>query len=257
MSVSDSGASSILLDGGGAQRQSWRRLPDRLFKTFLTFDVLFVVLYALAVALRFTHSRYFAFVDLDAEANAPAWYSGTQLFMVAIGFYALWSRLIPQRRKVEILRPLWILLGVAFTFLSMDEVASIHERLGSLLWHAKLFNHMGFGDQWMWLYVVIAVVLILIYRKQLAIVWHEWPSETLLFVFGFAVIIFGGVIMEAVHLRLAHHIIGYWNNVEVAFEEGLEMLGATIVLVPVFRTLAYAVTGESTVASPAVAEQQK
>ena len=255
--MSDSGASSILLDQDGTQRQSWHRLPDVLFKTFLTFDVLFVVLYALAVALRFTHSRYFGLVDLDAEANAPAWYSGVQLFVVAIGFYALWSRLIPQRRKIEILRPLWILLGVAFTFLSMDEVASIHERIGSLLWHAKVFNHMGLGDQWMWLYVVIAIVLIVVYRKQLAIVWHEWPSETKMFVFGFAVLIFGGVILEAVHLRLAHHIIGYWNNVEIAFEEGLEMLGATILLVPVFRTLAYAVTGEPAAVPAAVGKHQE
>jgi hypothetical protein len=224
------------------QREAWRRLPRQLFATLLALDAVFVLLYLGAVAVHLAHSRYFILFNLDAEANPPSWYSGTQLFLVAIGFFVLASRLIPERHKVAILRPLWLVLGIGFTLLSMDEIGSIHERIGSLLWKLQIFNRIGFGDQWMWLYAIFGVVLVLIYRKQIVLVWREWRFEVLLFVVGFAVLVLGAFVIEAIHLRFASHFHGIWNYLEVAVEEGFEMLGATILILPAFRILSSAMT---------------
>ena len=233
---------TTLPDDAAIQHEAWMNLPKKLFATFFTLDALFVLLYLGAVALHLSHSRYFVLVDLDAEANPPSWYSGAQLFLISIGYFMLASRLIPSRTKVRSLRPLWMAMGLGFAFLSMDEVGSIHERIGSLLYELRVFNHIPFTDQWMWVYVIIAIVLLVAFYKQLILVWREWRVETVLFLIGFVVLALGAFVLEGLHLW--HHLHHFWIFAEVALEEGLEMLGATILLLPVFRVLSYAMTSE-------------
>ena len=242
MATDGTASNAVGLDEEQGRREAWQQLPRRLFATFLTLDALFVLLYLVAAALQFSHSRYFVLVNLDAEANPPSWYSGAQLLFIAIGYWVLASRLIPERPKVATLRPLWTVMGVGFVLLSMDEVGSVHERIGSLLYKLKVFNHLGFGDQWMWLYVLIAVALVLIFRKQLVLAWVEWRPQVLMFVLGIAVLVFGAFVMEAIHLRFAHHFYGGRLFAQIALEEGCEMLGATILLLPVFRILSWVMT---------------
>jgi len=237
-----------LLDQTDAQHQAWLKLPKRMFWSFLAFDGIFVAVYLLSTfIIHLQRSKLFLFVNLDAEANPPAWYSGIQLFVIAIVFFVLWSRLIPERQKITRLRPLWLLLGIGFTYLSADEIGQVHEQLsyaGYLLhFNVRLGGHALLGERWEWLYLVVGVVLLIAYWKQLALVWRNWRSESIWFVLGFALLFFGTFIMEAIHVRFHHRFFNGWHEyVEVAFEEGIEMLGATVLLLPAFRVLSQAVT---------------
>jgi len=237
-----------LLDATDAQRQAWLKLPERIFWTFLAFDGVFVAVYLFsAFVLHAQHSKLFLFVNLDAEANPPAWYSGIQLFVIAIAFFVVWSRLVPERRKITPLRPLWLLLGIGFAYLSADEIGQIHEQLsyaGYLLHlNARLGGHALFGDRWEWLYLAIGVILLIAFWKQLALVSRDWRSESIWFVVGFVLLFFGAFVMEAIHIRFHRRFFFGWREyLEIAFEEGIEMVGATILLLPVFRVLSQAVT---------------
>ena len=129
------------------RRAAWKRVPNRLFAFLVSADFLFVAAFAVAVALGVTHTRAFALVNLDVETNPPSWYSATQLFVVAVAFIMVGSRLLPRRRRAYDVRRLWTVLGIGFVYLSMDEGAALHERMGRLLTRLDFkFNIHGGGQ---------------------------------------------------------------------------------------------------------------
>ncbi len=223
------------------QRAAWLALPKRLFLALLVFDTLFVAVYFAWIALGWNSSKLFELFNLDIEANLPSWYAGVQLFVIAIGYLVLGSRLVPDRRKTAVLRPLWLLMGVGYTLLSADEVAGFHERMGSALYRMKVFN-IRFTDQWMVLYLLIAAGLALVFGKQLLRAWREWRFEVLLFALGFVVLASGGFLLEVAQIYRKWQGLG--RLFEIGIEEWLEMLGATIMVLPAYRILSYAMTAD-------------
>jgi len=225
--------------GADAQLAAWRSLPKRLFFALATFDTLFVGVFFAFILLGRNSSQLFTLFNLDKEANLPSWYAGMQLFLIAIGYLVLGSRLVPDRRKAAALRPLWLMLGVGFTLLSADEVGAVHERMGHTLWHLKFFN-FRYLDQWMVLYSLIAIVLILVFSKQLLMAWREWRLEVLLFVLGFGVLASGAFVAEIA--QISRRWVGTRHLLEIGVEEWLELFGATILALPAYRILSYVMT---------------
>ncbi len=224
------------------QRAAWLALPKRLFLALIAFDTLFVVAYFAFIALGWNSSKLFELFNLDIEANLPSWYAGIQLFVIATGYLVLGSRLVPDRRKTAVLRPLWLLMGVGYTLLSADEVAGFHERMGSALYRMKVFN-IRFTDQWMVLYLLIAACLALVFGKQLLRAWREWRFEVLLLALGFMVLASGGFLLEVAQIYRKWQ--GFGHLFEIGIEEWLEMLGATIMVLPAYRILSYAMTADA------------
>lgn len=68
------------------------------------------------------------FIDLDRESNLPTWYSSMQLFLVAVLLAIFASRRFSRREVAS-----WFLpaLPLIFALLSLDEIAQLHEKLGS------------------------------------------------------------------------------------------------------------------------------
>jgi len=236
------------------QHAAWRALPKRLFIALAAFDTLLVLAYFAMIALDRNHNSLFAVLNLDKEANLPSWFAGAQLLIIAVGYLVLGSRLIPDRRKVTVLRPLWLALGIGFVLLSADEVSAIHERMGRALrrFHflkVHIFNIKGL-DQWMVLYLLIALCLVLIFSKQLIRAWREWRVEALLFVLGFGVLVGGAFIAEMAQIMFR------WEGgrllLEAGFEEWLEMFGASILVLPAYRILSYAMTSDPDLESEAL-----
>jgi hypothetical protein len=67
--------------------------------------------------------------DLDAEGNAPSWYSTMQLGLIGVLMLGL-AAVRPQRAR---LTAILALAGLLFLFLSLDEQARLHEKFGSYL----------------------------------------------------------------------------------------------------------------------------
>lgn len=214
---------------------AWRALPRTLFLALASVDTLLVVAYFGLIALGRRESELFGVFNLDKEANLPSWFAGTQLFVIAAGYLLLGSRLVPERPNVARLRPLWLVLGLGFTLLSADEVSGFHERMGRTLWRMKVFN-IRFTDQWMVVYVLIGAALALFLSKYLLRAWREWRFECTLFLLGLGVLASGAFLAEVAQIYVKWR--GPWHLLEIGIEEWLELIGATILLLPAYRILA-------------------
>jgi hypothetical protein len=219
--------------------RAWRTLPTRLFITFAAIDTVFVAIYFLFIAAHRNTAPIFVLFNLDKEGNLPSWYAGTQLFVVAIGYLVLGSRLIPSRARAAALRPLWLLMGLGFTLLSADEVGAVHERMSYTLYRMKIFN-FKFLDQWMVLYVGIAVVIAIAFSPWIYRFLRDWRVEVLIFIVGFGVLASGAFAAEVV--QISRRWVGMRHLLEIGIEEWLEMFGVTILMLVPYRILSWVMT---------------
>lgn len=84
------------------------------------------------------HDRVFGLVrlfDVGREGNVPTWFASTLLLVATL---LLWSVAAYERRRGGPHVAHWALLGVATMLMSVDETASVHERLR--------LHHFGIGD---------------------------------------------------------------------------------------------------------------
>ncbi|MBN1512292.1 MAG: hypothetical protein JXB13_09780 [Phycisphaerae bacterium] len=93
---------------------------ERVFAALAVTDLLLVVLHI---------TTGWGFVNLDREANLPAWYSSIKLLATAVLCALIFAA---ERGKAAAerhfrLTPLWLAVGGVFLFLSVDELASLHE----------------------------------------------------------------------------------------------------------------------------------
>lgn len=170
------------------------------------------------------------FLDLNGEANLPAWYSSIQLACIAAlaGLFA--------RGNVRHERPgTWplLLLPLIFLALSLDEAAQIHEWLGmksDLLLPAgsrenTIFHFTGI---WMFLFGIpffaILICIIASLRKYLGSV----PGVMTRLLLGIGIFAVGTVLVET--LSNLPESGSVWYHLEAACEEGCEMLGVTFIL---------------------------
>jgi hypothetical protein len=65
--------------------------------------------------------------DINGEANLPAWYS-TLLWIIAAYYTLLISRHVSKGMRGQ-----FLLLSALFLFLSFDEAASLHEKIGDII----------------------------------------------------------------------------------------------------------------------------
>ncbi|MFQ5644127.1 MAG: hypothetical protein ACE5FQ_10595 [Thiogranum sp.] len=201
---------------------------NRLLVALISFEVSLAAIFALDV-ISLIPSVFHKPFDLDGEGTIPAWFSSMQLFVIGILF--LFSRHWPQTH--QIVKPGFLrVIGIGFVFLSMDEAASIHERITALLKHIEWVPRFEGGHGiWIPVYLSIAVVLLGIGRRTIISMLNTYPRQMLIMFFGVVLFIIGGIGME---------IISYWYlrgtgltllyKAEVAIEEFLEMSGASIVL---------------------------
>jgi len=224
-----------------AQRAAWRTLPAWLFVVLAFLDTALVAAYFVLIKMGRGSTEFFAVFNLDKEGNLPSWYAGIQLFIIAAGYLVLGSRLIPERRRAAMLRPLWWALGIGFVLLSADEVSSFHERMGRTLWRLKVFN-VKFVDQWMVLYLAIGICFVLVFGRYLVRAARAWPLETLLFVLGFGVLASGAFAAEMA--QIIRRWAGARHLIQIGIEEWLELFGATILVLPAYRVLSYVMSTE-------------
>lgn len=175
--------------------------------------------------------------NLDLEGNLPSWYSSMKLLLVGICAY-FYGRLVHLNDR---LAGWLILIGAAvFAYLSLDEGAAIHERIGDKL-DLWLTGGVGaaatpFQVTGMWMLflapplflALIAGVIFL--RKRLAI-----PTGVFVKAVLGIVIFIGSAGPEDI---LLNYVSGAREVIQVAVEEYGEMTGVTLILWAVLSLLA-------------------
>ena len=167
--------------------------------------------------------------DLDGEANIPAWFSSAQLLAIAL---TLWTA---NRFRADMRRPSrWFmnLMAVGFLLLSLDETAQVHETITGVIgsryadWLPPLLsNHKAFAVLAM---IGVFGVFKMCYQDARA-AWRWSRRECTICLIGMCVVLLGGSVLEAIgYVYLHKGTLAY--QVEVTFEEFLEMFGATLIL---------------------------
>ncbi|MCF7760672.1 MAG: hypothetical protein K9M98_09220 [Cephaloticoccus sp.] len=180
------------------------------------------VLLGMHVLLNLVHYRFTELpwlvrqiFDVDEEDSFPTWYSASTLLLTA---FVLWLKTSSARGPADAWRWHWRGLAVGFVFLSIDEIAGIHETLNSLIDYS-----------WAIPGGIIATLVGLAYLPFLA---RLERSTAIQFIIGGGIFVGGAVGVELytepfqANDELNTLAYNLWN----ALEEGMEMGGVLIFL---------------------------
>ncbi len=165
---------------------------------------------------------------MDYESNVPALFSSC-LFLLNAALLAIIGYL--KRVSGESYRP-WVLLALIFCFLSVDEIARIHERLNEPV-RIALDTGGVFYFAWIIPYGILAVLLAVIY---LPIIWPLGRRLRYLFILSGSLYVGGAVGIEMIEGVLADGFHSdkeawyetVWFQISVTCEEALEMAGLIV-----------------------------
>ena len=163
-----------------------------------------------------TARRILTQFDLGEEMNFAAWWSSMILFSIALLCYELYS----DRRNSQKLA--WLLLTIAFTCLSIDEIGSVHERIENWIELIDPYTPLPLV-QWIDPYVPVAILGIILVPLPLIILWRfpQTQRSAMFMAIGFLLLA-----TIAVQERLEGAIEWYrWGGIRLGVEEGTELLG--------------------------------
>lgn len=179
-------------------------------------------------------------LDLAHEANVVAWYSSSLLLLggVTAAILAwLWS-VAPApftwRRRLHIGG--WLLIGMMLIGLAADEVAQVHEWLGNRVPH-----HVGAGETvlgltraFRWLIVLAPLIV----GGAALLVWFACTCLR----GGPRLLVIGGVgcwlgTIAAEYVESIQWRTGMPRGLQVPIEEGLEIIGTTLILIAFVEVL--------------------
>jgi hypothetical protein len=181
------------------------------------------------------HDRVFGLIrdfDLDEEANVPTWFETATLVLAAalLEVAARVNRSVRDDRWVR-----WRVLSSGFLFMSLDELASIHERFR--LPFQMLRNVPKF---WAFSWVVPAAVLVVVAFSFFLPWLRKLPERTRngLLLAG-AVYVAGAVGLETAGGIVAMTVgMDNWTYVATyTLEETMEMTGCLLLIVTMLRYL--------------------
>lgn len=176
-------------------------------------------------------------IDMDGERNLTTWYSSLQLFLIGFllaGF--VYHKFDRSRTEAWAL----LLVPAMFFFLSLDEAAQIHEKVGRYMdtmagKHAgqrAIFDRTG---GWMVVCVPMLIGAVALIAK---LTWNYWRGHRRflwLFAAGMSLLVAAAAGIEILHNWVVP--LSTAAKAEVLVEETLEMIGATFMLWGVYLLL--------------------
>lgn len=199
-----------------------------VFQLLILLEVALIALYLMDhLFLLFSKSHHI--IDLDGETNFPSWFSTIQLFFIGFLLFIQLFK-VPQLKYISL--PFVILISLSFMFLSLDETIQFHERfpfgLVPLDWLPRFKDNFG---SWIPVYVMMTATFLIVFSKIIKNLWQVYRKELTIFFIGMFLFLLGGVVIEIISIeQLFFNKTSKAYLVEVAMEEGLEMIGASFML---------------------------
>lgn len=167
-------------------------------------------------------------LDVDREGTLPAWVSAVILLACAA---SLWTIADEVRARGHRWHRHWRLLALAFAYLSLDEMLSLHERLID-----PIRDALGLSGIFYYAWVVVAIPVLVVFIVVLIPFLRTLPRWTFL-----AFMVSGGVYLAgALGMELVTGLVasaGGGDSLQyrllVTLEELLEMLGMILFLASV------------------------
>lgn len=226
----------------------WRlKLDIKIYPKSILIKLLYVILFLLLANITgivskfyFNHGRLYGLVplfDFNTEANIPTFYSSLALLSCSI---LLTFISLKHKRHGSSYIP-WVGLSIIFLFLSIDEIAAIHESMNDSL--QQILNASGLlYFAWIIPYGIALLLILGIYLKFLT----NLPRKFLyLFMISGAIFVSGAIGIESVcgwyceSLGGGHGLDTLLYAVLYTCEEFLEMLGIVFFI---YTLLLYIVT---------------
>ena len=191
-------------------------------------------------------------LDLNGENNIPAWYSSSALLLCAVLLAVIG---LAKKRGKDLYSGQWLAMAAIFLYLSMDEAASIHETIGSLIMPAlKASGYLGGylhypksrGSLVMIAWVIFGTIAVLIFLLAYLRFLAHLPTKTRnLFLIAGTLYVGGALGVELLAARY-YDLYGYQTltyAMLVICEESFEMLGVVVFIYTLFSYLGSSVTG--------------
>ncbi|WP_152532221.1 hypothetical protein [Leptolyngbya sp. Heron Island J] len=202
-----------------------RQVP-RSVTILLSLDLLFCFVYVVTHLLIASFVEPYYLWNLDSEGSIASWYSVFKYLGVAV-----LAALFVYRRMAKGQISLAI-LGLPTVFLAMgiDEGARLHEQMSKYI---DMFLPGGdrantpFHETGIWMFVIgipfIIFFLLWIYRLRKELI--NYRANLRLLTVGMGILLTGAVGFESV----SNFLYGTAWLIEVAFEEGFEMVGVSVI----------------------------
>ena len=208
----------------------------KIVSTLVFFALGLIVIHVILLGLYYyiDDPKKFAFVkvfNLGMEKNIPTIFSSLILAISALCFYVLSK--VPEEIKDK-KNKYWLGLSFVFLFLSFDETAKLHERLGDLI--AKFIDNDGYiYYPWVIGYGIFVLILGFFYMKFF---WNMEKKIFRSFMLSAFIYLSGAVVLEMIGSNEAsqHGSKSGLYRILYTFEESLEMFGV-IYLIWILLTL--------------------
>lgn len=164
----------------------------------------------------------------DSEANIPTYFNTIILFIPSLMFALIgaWKVSIRDKFKLQ-----WIGLSLIFLYLSMDEAATLHEKVISPM--RDLFNYERFGGIFYFAWVIPGIIAVALFMLAYLRFFLHLENKYKILFFASLVIYVGGIIGGEMLSGHFAGTIGFKNFTYAAYtslEESLEWLGCTLLI---------------------------
>ena len=177
--------------------------------------------------------RSLRFFDLSGEQNLPTWWSAAKLFLIGALLALLLPRLTGDRRGFLVI----CAAALVFAFLSLDELASIHEFIG----RRTRFDALPVSGLWPFLFGGMGATVIAVLMVAGRPIWARDRVATMCIIGGLA-----AYVLFAASLDLVVNL-GPSSDPLVAVasfvEEMGEMIAASVMLYGAWRLVGPVATG--------------
>lgn len=214
----------------------------KLLLVLLAIDLALVVAYLLTRTW-LNSAELTRLFDLDGEGNIPAWFSSVQLFAIAVAFGLAAMNPLHERGGWS---GFLAVCGGGFGLLSVDEAAGIHEQVNRVLKRVDWWPHFPSGRGfWIFAYGTAGLGMLALMWRPVVRFFRQHGRDATAIAVGMSVLVGGAFGVETI----GYEWVGLdgperWQIAQVAAEEFMEMLGATLVFVAVLRFAARSTVNE-------------